>query len=285
MKLQRDYDISDPIRATVTMNVRLTPTQSPEDVHQLTLKVERTPFSCAAGQTVGVLIEGPHQFGNPNHMRLYTIAECTESHGHIHMDLCVRRCDYVDPVNGERYPGIASHFLCNRHVGDPVTLTGPYPMPFPIPEDESSNLIMIGVGTGIAPFRAFIKRIYKDVGGWTGQVRLFYGARSGLELLYQNDRNNDLTNYYDEETFRAFHAVSPRPHLNDPVDIDKALEANSEEVWQLLCAPNTFVYIAGLETMVPTLEKAMVHIAGGEKKWTRRRNELIAGERWHELLY
>lgn len=285
MKLQRDYDTQNPIHATVTMNVRLTPAESQEDVRELTLRIDKTPFHCAAGQSVGVLVSGPHDFGNQHHMRLYTIAECWLDGGRTMIDICVRRCDYIDPINGERYPGIASHYLCDQTAGNQVTLVGPYPMPFDVPEDTSSNLIMIGVGTGIAPFRAFIKRIYDEIGSWTGQVRLFYGARSGLEMLYMNDKKRDLTNYFDEDTFRAFEAVSPRPHLGDQIALDTSIEAHGEEIWSLINQPNTYVFVAGLVGIKSVLEKAMVKIAGGEKKWRLKKRELIAGERWAELLY
>ena len=52
-------------------------------------------------------------------------------------------------------------------------------------------------------------------------MRLFYGAQSGLEMLYMNDKQNDFVNYYDEDTFKAFAAVSPRPHMDDPIPLDE----------------------------------------------------------------
>ncbi len=285
MKLQRDYDTQNPTPAIVTMNVRLTPAESVEDVRELTLRIDRLPYPCAAGQSIGVLVSGPHDFGNEHHMRLYTIAECRIAGGRSFIDICVRRCDYLDPINGERYPGIASHYLCDQTVGGTVTLVGPYPMPFDVPDDVTSNIIMIGVGTGIAPFRAFIKRIYDEIGGWKGQVRLFYGAQTGLEMLYMNDKKCDLTNYFDQDTFRAFEAVSPRPHMGDEISLDKSIEERGEEVWSLLNQPNTYVYVAGLSRIKEVLERAMTKIAGGEKKWRLKKRELIAGERWSELLY
>jgi ferredoxin--NADP+ reductase len=66
---------------------------------------------------------------------------------------------------------------------------------------------MLGTGTGVAPFRAFLRRIYEEQKGWKGKVRLYYGARSGADLLYMNDENKDLTQYYDEKTFKAIQAL------------------------------------------------------------------------------
>jgi hypothetical protein len=88
-----------------------------------------------------------------------------------------------------------------------------------------------------APFRAFVKHIYGELGGWQGQVRLYHGAMRGIELAYMNDQNADLKYYYDEETFKAFQAVSPRPHFDVPVDLEGAIAQNGEEVWALLQDP------------------------------------------------
>jgi sulfite reductase alpha subunit-like flavoprotein len=107
---------------------------------------------------------------------------------------------------------------------------------------------MLGMGTGIAPFRTLIRQIYEKIGGWQGQIRLFYGAKSPLEMLYMNDENSDLANYFDQPTFKAFQAVSPRPALGAPVALGAALEQNAAEVWGMLQQPNT----ASLSPAPPT---------------------------------
>ena len=135
----------------------------------------------------------------------------------------MRRCFYIDDISGERYPGLASNYLCNAEPGDPIQIAGPYGSRFFVPDDSKANLMMIGVGTGIAPFRAFVKHIYEVRGGWEGEVRLFYGAKTGMELLYMNDVRKDLSLYYDEKSFKAFEAVSPRPHFDAPPDLEKLL--------------------------------------------------------------
>ena len=192
---------------------------------------------------------------------------------------------YVDPYSGEQYPGVSSNYLCDLVAGDTITMAGPYGLAFEVPEEMDANLILIGSGTGIAPFRAFVKHLYKNVPGWRGTVTLFYGARSGLELLYMNDERDDFSQYYDLDTFEAFKALSPRPSWSASIDWEGALGARSETLWSLLGQPNTYVYVAGLEKMRDELDKAFSQIAGSEKKWARRRAELSAGGRWVELLY
>lgn len=188
-------------------------------------------------------------------------------------------------MNGEQYPGEASNYLCDKQVGDTITITGPYALPFKVPADKTANLILIGMGTGIAPFRAFVKHIYAHEKDWKGKIRLFYGARSGLELLYLNDKDGDLTNYYDETTFKAFHALSPRPHWGDPIALDKAIEARAEEIVEMLQATNTYIYMAGYQKVKDKLDKAFANILGSKELWETRKAELMAGKKWAEVIY
>jgi ferredoxin--NADP+ reductase len=180
---------------------------------------------------------------------------------------------------------VASNYLCDRRPGDGITITGPFGLAFEVPEEKDADLILIGSGTGIAPFRALVKHLYREVSDWRGRVLLFHGAKSGLELLYMNDAKDDFAQYYDEETFEAFKALSPRPNWADPIAWDLAIEARGEEVWDLLGKPTTYVYLAGLEKMRDELDKVFARLAGSPEKWQRRKAELEAGGRWVELLY
>jgi len=281
----QDLDTRTTFTGEVVRNERITPEHAAEEVREIELELGKA-FSHEIGQSVAVFVMAPDGFGNPHHMRLYTIAEAgTSPGGKPTVTLCVKRCFYVDGFSGERYPGVASNYLCDRRPGDTVTLAGPYPSPFTPPEEDTAPMLMVGMGTGIAPFRAFIKHIYDTRGGWKGKVRLFYGAKTGLEMLYMNDKKNDLTHYYDEPSFKAFEAVSPRPAFDAPAALDRAIEDNAGEVWEMMQDPQTHVYVAGHEKVAELLEKAGATVAGSPEKWERRKAELQAGGRWSELLY
>jgi sulfite reductase alpha subunit-like flavoprotein len=270
--------------AQLVSSKRITPATSSEEVLHMVFRLDDDVFHANPGQSIRVM--APGQYGNQHHTRLYTIADSAEQQGDSkQFTLCVRRCHYVDQFNGQEYRGVASNYLCDLKPGDAIKFSGPVGLAFPVPADRRADLLMIGMGTGIAPFRAFIRHIYEKLGGWEGKVRLFFGARTGLEMLYMNDENNDLVNYYDQKTFKAFQAVSPRPAFAAPVAIDKALEQNAAEVLTMIKGANTHVFVAGVEIMLPAVEKALTAVAGSDAEWKKIKGQLITTGRWHELLY
>lgn len=280
-----DFDTSKQHTAVVNSVTRLTPSSSGTDVKEIQLSVEDLA-PCEPGQSIGVIVPGPHDYGHKNHFRLYTLADIPKKMAqHQQLTIMVKRCNVIDEYSGEEYRGIASNYLCDLHPKDSVIVTGPYSIPFTIPKDPQANLLMIGMGTGIAPFRALVKHIYHNLGGWQGKVRLFYGAQTGLELLYMNKRQDDFTNYYDEETFQAFSGLSVRPHWDEDIALSELLELQEQEVWELICDINTYVFVAGHQKVSRMLDKALSDMSDSPEQWQRRKKELIAGQRWMELLY
>jgi len=282
-----DYDTEQRFDATIVSSERITPEASDVEVRELTLDIQQRDFELHLGQSVGVISPGTKEFGQKHHFRLYSVADLPErgASGLSRIKIAVRRVSYVDKYSGEQYPGVSSNYLCDLAAGDTITMAGPYGLAFEVPEEMDANLILIGTGTGIAPFRAFVKHLYQNVPEWKGTITLFYGAQSGLELLYMNDERDDFAQYYDSDTFEAFKALSPRPTWAAPIDWEAALAQRGEKLWSLLGQPSTYVYVAGLEKMRGELDVAFSEIAGSSKKWARRRAELAAGGRWVELLY
>lgn len=282
-----EYAEAERSGATLISTTRLNPDSSEAEVRELVLEIDRPAFDCRVGQSVALIVPGDPEFGKPEHLRLYSVADLPASGptGRPRIAICVRRCAYIDEFTGEQYPGVASNYLCDLRPGAEVTLTGPFGLAWEVPEDRHATLILIGTGTGIAPFRAFVKHLHRDVPDWKGKVWLLFGAKSGLELLYMNDERDDFAQYYDRETFEAFKALSPRPAWADPIGWDYAIEARSEELWAQLEKANTYVYLAGLEPMRAELEKVFEDLAGSRERWQRRKAELMAGGRWVELIY
>lgn len=286
MRLE-DYPKEPNYAATVLSTEAITEEGSDVEVRELVLAIDIPEFDFELGQSIGVLVEGPREFGGSLHHRLYTVADLPQkdSGGQPEITIVVRRCNYIDDYSGEEYIGINSNFLCDRKPGDKITITGPFGMPFQVPEDRDANLLLIGMGTGIAPFRALVKHIYNNVGEWNGKIRLLYGARSGLELLYMNSKRDDFTNYYDEDTFEAFKALSPRPNWADPIAWDLAIEDRADEILNLLSDEHTHVYIAGQKKIRDELDSLFSGVCGSAEGWAKTKAELVEQGRWVELLY
>lgn len=282
-----DYPTEPRYSATILQSERLTDEAADVEVRELVLEVDRHAFDFEIGQSVGVLVEGPREFGGSLHHRLYTVADTpkTGGSGKPEITIVVRRCNYIDDYSGEEYSGVNSNYLCDRRPGDTIWITGPFGMPFKVPNDKRANMLLIGLGTGIAPFRALVKHIYESVGDWQGKVRLLYGARSGLELLYMNDKRNDFARYYDEDTFAAFKALSPRPNWADPIAWDFAIEDRAGEIWDMLGDEHTYVYVAGLAPIRDALDGLFARIGGSEEAWTKKKTALVDAGRWVELVY
>lgn len=262
---------------------RITPESSRDEVRQMVFQTDDPYFDSKVGSCIRIL--APGQYGNPYHTRLYSIADTEQTDAGTQFEICVRRCFYIDEANGEEFGGVASNYLCDQQPGSVIKFTGPIGYPFSIPDNLNANLLMIGMGTGIAPFRGLIRMIYEKHGSWKGKVRLFHGARTGLEMLYLNDANNDLGNYFDQPTFKAFQAVSPRPAFEAPIALGTALEQNAAEVWEIVNSPDSRVYVAGMAQLLEMISKAMANIAGSTDAWTSKRNELVSAGRWFEVLY
>jgi ferredoxin--NADP+ reductase len=284
MRLE-DYPTEPQFTATVLSTEEITEDGSEVEVRELVLEVDRHQFDFEIGQSIGVLVKGSGDFGQSVHHRLYTVADTPQPQGNPKITIAVRRCNYVDDYSGEEYVGVNSNFLCDRKPGDKITITGPFGMPFSVPADKSANLLLIGLGTGIAPFRALVKHIYSDVGDWTGKVRLLYGAHSGLELLYMNNKRDDFTNYYDETTFEAFKALSPRPNWADPIAWDFAIEDRADEIWKMLSDEHTHIYVAGQKPIRDALDKLFGEMCESDAVWAKMKADLIEQDRWVELVY
>ena len=119
----KDYDTTRQMSASVVNSTRITPDNSKTEIRHIDLAVDTIDFTYQVGQSIGVLVPGPHEFGQKEYLRLYSIAGGSRGDDFKPMiSLCVKRCFYIDDFNGERYDGKASNYLCDLKKGDAVTL-------------------------------------------------------------------------------------------------------------------------------------------------------------------
>lgn len=273
------------VNAVLVESQRISPMET-DEVRRLVLGVDDPAFRVAPGQNIGVVLDGDKAFGNNQHVRRYSVMDVTPlSADSVGMSILVKRCFYVDEISGERFPGVASNFLCDAQAGQQVALIGPFKSPFKLPAQRDASLLLIGTGTGIAPFRSMIRDAYREGVEWEGDIRLFYGARTGMETLYLNQEDSDLAQYYDKPTFDAFNAVAKRPLSDERDALQESLSAHIDEAWELLARPDTHVYLAGLRKAADITERVFVERAGNAEAWAALKMRLIDEKRWSELLY
>jgi ferredoxin--NADP+ reductase len=247
------------------------------------------------GQSIGIIPPGNDAKGKPQKLRLYSIA--STRHGDDVDDktvsLCVRQLEYDDPKTGEKVYGVCSTYLCNMQPGDDVKITGPTGKEMLLPEDTDANIIMMATGTGIAPFRAYLWRMFKDAEKavntdyeFKGLAWLIFGVATTPNILYKEELEEIQAKYPDN--FKLDYAIS-REQKNaegGKMYIQDRVAENADELWNLVQQPKTHVYICGLKGMEGGINKALTDAAaktGGN--WDEYRSQMKKEGRWHLEVY
>lgn len=282
------YKPNAPFMATVLENQRVTEEGSSADIHNIVLDIKGSGIQYIEGQSVGIIPPGIQPDGRPHRIRLYSIASSrTGDDGTSStVTLCVKRVAIQEP-DGTFVRGVASNHLCDSQPGQNLALIGPTGRTFFLPQDNTVDLIMVAAGTGIAPFRAFIHRVYKERKGWQGKVRLFYGARSGMESAYFNRQNADLAQYMTQETFEAFRAFSDQPHESEnKAFVQDHLRANQEAVWNTIRQGNFAFYLCGMKAMEEEVNQVFAERAAEDGlDWESMKAEFKKEGRWNVETY
>ena len=170
------------------------------------------------GQSYGVIPPGTkiNSRGKevPLGARLYSIASTRygDSFDGNTTSLCVRRATYYDSDLGREDPakkGVCSNFLCDAKPGQAVTMTGPTGKILLMPEDQNTPIIMVATGTGIAPYRAFWRRMFMEKipnYNFTGLAWLFMGVANSDAKLYDDEIQELVRTFPDQ--FRVDYALS-----------------------------------------------------------------------------
>lgn len=252
---QELYSTEQPAAARVVSNARLTP-ESVEETRQLVLDTSGLDFRFREGQSLGVQIPSLVDKGHGSQLRFYSIASSRGGEeGHPDsLAICVKRTRRLDPETGAELPS-ATGYLCGLKPGDELAICGPFGQSFVLPEDPGSNLILVATGTGMAPFRGFLRRIYRERQDWTGQVRLFCGTKTAAEAVYRDEAQA----YESRAGFVCRHAFSQEELTSDGrrAHVHDRMAECGEELWKLLDDPQTYLYLCGVKGMEEPIERLL----------------------------
>jgi ferredoxin--NADP+ reductase len=246
------------------------------------------------GQSIGIIPPGQDAKGKPNKLRLYSIA--STRHGDDVDDksvsLCVRQLEYKNE-QGEMIYGVCSTFLCHLKPGDEVQISGPTGKEMLLPEENDVNVIMFATGTGIAPFRAYLWRMFKDNERaanpeyrFNGKAWLIFGVATTPNILYKQELE-ELQHQYPDN-FRIDYAIS-REQKNaegGKMYIQDRVAENADNLWEMIQNEKTHVYICGLKGMEGGIDEALTAAAGKSGvTWSEYRSQLKRAGRWHVETY
>jgi len=260
-------------------------------VRHLTFDVSDSELRYLEGQSIGIIPPGKDDKGKPHKLRLYSIA--STRHGDYGDDnsvsLCVRELVYQHPETNETIYGVCSSYLCNLDKGADVTITGPVGKEMLLPEDPEANIIMMATGTGIAPFRAYLQRMFEEKHEdykFNGFAWLIFGVPYTENILYKED----LEKLQEEfpNNFRLTYAISREQKTDDgkKMYIQNRVAQQVSEIWKLLQDEKTHAYICGLKGMEDGIDEALS--AEAQKNgadWSDFQKSLKKAGRWHVETY
>lgn len=263
------YNLGKPAAARVQGNYPLT-NDPDHDVRHIILDFQGLPFPVLEGQSVGIIPPGTDAEGKPHLPRLYSVSSPRDGErpNFNNLSLTVKR----EPG------GLCSNHICDLAKGDEVRVTGPFGSTFLLPDDPDARLLMICTGTGSAPMRAFTMRRQRTIGGASGGMVMFFGARSRKALPYFGPLSKVPRALLDQ------HLVYSREEECEYVQ-DRMIK-EEDKVAELLSDPQTHIYICGLRGMEEGVERAMTNIAESiGQQWVALRDVMREEGRYHVETY
>jgi ferredoxin--NADP+ reductase len=287
------YKPKNPFVGKCLSSVELVQEGGEGTVRHLTFDLSGGDLHYVEGQSIGIIPPGTDANGKPHKLRLYSIA--STRHGD-HLDdktvsLCVRQLEYKHPETGETVYGVCSSYLCNLEPGADIAITGPVGKEMLLPDDEEATIIMMATGTGIAPFRAFLWRMFKEREQnpdyqFKGLAWLFFGCAYTPNILYKEELEELQRQFPDN--LRVTYAISREQQNKDggKMYIQHRIQENADELWQLNQKPNTHTYICGLKGMEGGIDEGMSAAASKfGADWGEYQKQLKKEHRWHVETY
>jgi ferredoxin--NADP+ reductase len=286
---------TNPVEATVLGRMKLIGDDAPGDIEHVILRLP-AGMHYVEGQSLSVIPPGVDASGRRHKPRLYSIA--STRYGDLltgdTVSLCVRRAEYYDPITGQVDPGkagVCSSFLCDTQPGDIVQVAGPVGKALLLPEDLSKDLIMVATGTGVAPFRAFLHRLFVEQTVarhmYTGQAWLILGVPVSSGLLYDEEFASMMESTKDSKKLRIDYAIS-REMTNSQggkLYVQDILAENADTLLEKL-EGGAVIYFCGLKGMMPGLLESLEKVyASRGMNFTEKLKQYKDNHQWHVEVY
>lgn len=155
-------------------------------------------------------------------------------------------------------------------------------------EDKSATHILVATGTGIAPYRAYLRRMFmEDVPNFRfeGLAWLFLGVANKDSLLYDDEFNGYKEQY--PENFRYDIALSREQKNKDggKLYVQDKIAEYSAELFDLL-DKGAHIYFCGLKGMMPGIQETLKRVAEEQGLvWEEKLSQLKKNKQWHVEVY
>ena len=286
---------TNPVSAQLLARARIISPDAPGDIQHIILKLP-SGMHYVEGQSLSVIPPGIDPKTNKNYApRLYSIA--STRYGDIldgsTVSLCVRRAEYYNPDTGLPDPskkGVCSNYLCDASPGTMVSVAGPVGKTMLLPSDPNVDVIMVATGTGIAPFRAFLHRMFVEETVrkhlFNGCAWLVLGVPTTGGLLYKDEIDFMLQNARPGQ-LKVNYAIS-REMKNDKggkLYVQDVIDQNAQEFFDRL-DNGAVVYFCGLKGMMPPILETLQNVANRlGVNWDEKLKTWKANHQWHVEVY
>ncbi|MCO5579249.1 hypothetical protein L7F22_033103 [Adiantum nelumboides] len=184
--------------------------------------------------------------------------------------------------------GVCSNFLCDSKPGDEVQISGPSGKVLLLPEDPEAVHIMVATGTGIAPYRAYLRRMFmEDVPNYKfeGLSWLFLGVANSDSLLYHDEFSHYLKKFPDNFRYDIALSREQKSRSGGKMYMQDRIEEYGNEVFDLL-DKGVHIYFCGLKGMMPGIQDTLKKISEQRGlNWDENLVALKKNKQWHVEVY
>lgn len=159
-----------------------------------------------------------------------------------------------------------------------------------MPESKpETDLIMVATGTGIAPYRAFIRRLFVEdtpaARAFKGQAWLFLGVANTDSLLYHDDWLAIKEKFPTQFKYDTALSREQTTKSGGKMYIQDRIEEYADEVFTKL-DNGAHIYFCGLKGMMPSIIETFEKIATSKGKvWADTLKHWKEEGQWHVEVY